>query len=316
MSRAVVVIAFTLLLMSASNYLDRHKLYTGVALASNYSEPSITIYFIPPSEQLSWETPRALARTVLKNYLLAFFVGPSHPIGHSAVQISCSKSPDEYDTSTWAAVTGGSVEGDLARFLSGAGFDLLRQDFAGEMINSARTRDDINLNLSKGTVRWITIKLSSESCEREVRYYSRFVAKGIYKRFGASGHPRDLTGAGCTSFSLSFLDVVGLRLPMARFERQLHVPIDLFRSEMNKPIYPWELLVTSYPNRWAYDGEPQVLLKILDPSKVYDWIGSVWYSQQDLGIPLSVEKGRLGDSIGLLVDARSIPTPVEPLFFR
>jgi hypothetical protein len=145
--------------------------------------------------------------------------------------------------------------------------------------------------------------------------YNRFVAQGVYRRFGASGHPRELEGAGCTSFSLSFLDVVGVRLPMARFERQLRVPINLFRSEMNKPLSAWELLATRYPGRWAYEGEPQVLLKILDPSQVYDWIGRVWYGQEDPGIHLIIERKRLGASIGLLVDARSIPTPVEPLFF-
>jgi hypothetical protein len=314
MSKGILLIAFTFMLILASRCFAPNGRYSHLPYNhSPYNRESysstITIYFIPPTKKLDWETPGTLARTALRNYMLALFVNPSHPIGHSAVQITCSN-----DDSIWAAVTGGSWEGDLLAFFEGDGFDLLRQDFNGEMIDTKKTKDDIEANLLEGTVRWVTIKLSSDACQREILYYDHFVDLGIYKRFNASGHPRELEGAGCTSFALSFLGVVGVQLPMARFERTLRVPINLFRSEMKKPISASQLLATRYPGRWANEGEPQVLLKILDPSEVYDWIGRVWYGQEDPGIHLFIERKKLASTIGLLIDARSIATPVEPLF--
>jgi hypothetical protein len=132
----------------------------------------------------------------------------------------------------------------------------------------------------------------------------------------------DQTGAGCTSFVASFLDVAGLLDPawQEAWRVRLRVPEELFGDpERGVRVPPRKLLFGPRTRRWATACEPHRVLDFYDTTAMYDWACRLAVGTHPL--PPNVVRGpteqalarRLGMPV-VTVDLRHVPTPSGPIF--
>jgi hypothetical protein len=276
---------------------------------------SITLYFISADQELWWSSPAAVSMSAMRNYINAYTRRFSHPIGHAAIHIQCGFPPAAKLFDNWAAVTGGGIRSDLWRFLfEGAGFSLMLGEFDGSMVSQADITNELIPRIAQGNARWIRFLLSEDECQEVRRYYEQFISQRVYKRFGLLLDPRSEQGAGCTTFVLSFLDVLGINFPYPDWRRTLNIPKGLVSTKGAVPLF--DMFVSKEAWAWAGEDDPQIRITFFDIGKIYAWIDSI--GADDMGVVdgLQIKKSMLGKAVGLTVDARFISLARGPLITK
>ena len=66
--------------------------------------------------------------------------------------------------------------------------------------------------------------------------------------------------------------------------------------------------------RWAEQNEAHFPILFWDPETMYNWVESVWSGESDAEPQLPYTRARMGNAVGLIVDATAVPTPTEPIW--
>ena len=290
----------------------------GDDIASDVADPvnSISIVFVRSDSPLDWSSPSRATATVLGNYLDWQAPAFSHPIGHSFVRIRCADRGGQQDRDVWAGVTGGGTRADLYRFFfGGEGFGLMSASFHGRMMSKGEILSERRYHRMSNRAQRIRVLVSQAACERVLKFHDEFVRAKLYLNFGLVKRPRWKEGAGCTTFVLSLLDVAGVKIPWAAWSTSVRIPKALVGAG-NRTVGVFELLFSQAAERWASPTESAIVTTFVDVSTVEKWIRTLRAAGKSVTASSAFGVETTFDGEGLIVDAREVPTPTEPLFYR
>jgi hypothetical protein len=257
----------------------------------------LTLFAIPAPRLigLSWKRPGGLARRTLINNGL----GLSRSLGHAAVRVSCGKEHFQ-----------GSVvdTGDDFRKMvldEKAGLGVLFRTVPGALEREDGLQPTLDERYDNGRLSFIRFALSPETCHALLDYAKAFDAAGVAGQYGFV-RPLYREGAGCSAFSMAFLELANLDEPRFRdaWSFDVRVPMSLIGGKDNpdNQVTVLELFTTFRP--WAREDEPHKRLIGWDPTKMFTSIRN-WARQG--GAPVE----RRGRALGLVLDRRHVSARTE-----
>jgi hypothetical protein len=261
----------------------------------------MTLFAIPAPKLfgLKWKRPGGLARRTLLNVGLGF----SRALGHAAVRVSC-----EGRTFTGSVYDTGD---DFKKMVieEKAGLGVLFRTVPGVLETAEELQPTLDERYENGRISFIRFALSKDTCTALLDYAKAFTAANIAKEYGFV-RPLYREGAGCSAFSMAFLELANL--DEARFRSawsfDVRVPMKLIGGKDNpgNKVSVFELFATFRP--WASETEPHLRLAGWDPTLMFTSIRS-WSKQAARSGSERTEKR--GKALGLVLDRRSVTPRAE-----
>lgn len=288
--------------------------FISVGQADDY----LTLHIIRSPNGLDWSRPRSLARTVVSNALSP----RNRMIGHVAVELNCEESIDKkrvYELT-------GMINSDSSIYskqilFKRLGFGVLFDTYRGELESREELVEDITQKRKqKRRNRYTFIKhlISPSTCERLATYLSEYRENNFDRFYGLPLDPRKKEGAGCSAFGISFLELGGLM--REEFEKNWSYDLKVPSGLIGGDFYPDDdiekvglfnlYFLRKSKNRWAVEGEDYKSIFFWDPDSMYNWtqtrIKKMDYPRAAIA--------RVNKSFGLIIDAREVATPTEPIW--
>lgn len=284
---------------------------------------SVTVH--PPSRPLDFTSPRGLVLSLVRGSLLQFgddttseLFGRTfgvHSVGHVMVELKSTDpttgrvrylltAQNTADASEWAdqAVT------------QRVGYALLTRGVTGRIDSYDRVATDIDEPAEVGTPSArLRVLVSPEAADRMLRFYAEFLARGIDHRMALASDPLAGDGASCASLAAAFLEAGGLLTPemQAAWQRTASVPDALVGDpEAGTRVPLRKMFVGPTARRWAGAGEPHRDITYYDTTRMHGWV--VRHAAHPSAVDCQL--GRLLAVPVATLDARTVPTPVGPLF--
>ena len=287
-------------------FVVRSLFLTLFSLAGSLQLPAqeLTIYTIPSPKGYDWVSPRKLAFSYISN----FFAAPGksrvkHLIGHMMVELK---------DSTRHVIVGVSParHSRMIRkvLVEGKGLGILFEKTEGVLNETEFNSKEINPRISSGEIAFLQFRISQPAFDRLWQYYIEYKENGYYHSYNGLNNPLERTGAGCSAFAFSFLEVAGLQdmIPpeICRIERP--VPFTLMRNEAShwRQVSVVELLLV---NKWpARNDSNSQLYSTFEPTWLFQWI-----QQNHSYLPASgkLQQTWLMNAPGVLFDCRDKPVP-------
>jgi hypothetical protein len=260
----------------------------------------MTLYAVPAPKLfgLKWKRPGGLARRTLLNIGLGF----SRALGHAAIHLNCGG--EEFTGSVYD--TGNDFKTMVMDEKAGLG--VLLRTVPGTMETADELQPTLDERYGNGRVTFIRFQLSKDTCTALLDYAKEFKAKNVAKEYGFV-RPLYQEGAGCSAFSMAFLELANL--DEARFRSawsfDVRIPMKLIGGQDNpgNEVSIFELFTTFRP--WASETEPHRRLTGWDPTLMFTSIRGWAKEAAKKGEP--VEKR--GKAIGLVLDRRSVAPRAE-----
>lgn len=257
----------------------------------------LTLYAIPAPRLvgLKWKRPGGLARrTLISNGL-----GLSRSLGHAAVRVSCGG-----ETFQGSMVDTGSEFHEMV-LKEKAGLGVLFRTVPGAVEKPEDLQKTLEERYQNGRVSFIRFRLSPETCHALLDYAKAYQAAGIGSTYGFV-RPLYREGAGCSAFSMAFLELA--RLDEPRFRQawgfDVRVPMSLIGGQDNpgNEVTVFELFTTFRP--WARETEPHKRLVGWDPTLMFTSIRK-WARS---GAEPTEKRGR---ALGIVLDRTSVTPRAE-----
>lgn len=278
---------------------------------SHALDHELTLFAIPAPRLigLSWRRPGGLARRTLINEGL----GLHRALGHAAVRVQCAATATEP-----AGHFQGSVvdTGDDFRKMvleEKAGLGVLLRTVPGALEKEEELQPTLDERYGNGRVSFIRFALSADTCHALLDYAQAFARENVAAQYGFV-RPLYREGAGCSAFSMAFLELA--RLDERRFRDDwmfdVRVPMSLVggRDNPSNRVTVLSLFTTFRP--WASEDEPHRRLVGWDPTKMFTSIRSMARAAvRDGSLPVE----RRGRALGIVLDRRSV-APREELAKR
>lgn len=291
------------------------RLFTALPLIATLAWPSspvaaseLTIYAIPSPKAIDWSSPSSLARTTANNFLVPDLHWSGYDLGHAAVSFKC-----ESRETVLAGLRAGPHEGNFALLMKKKiGLGILFHAYPGRVQTEAELLGDLRERARSGRMGWLRFQISPKTCARLSTYWREYLAQGLDRRYGVHLQPRRREGAGNTSFAVSFLEVAGVLTAELRshWERTVLVNDELIGRE-RAPVGLTSILFTRH---WSNVAQPHRRLSFYDPNLMYRAIIGAWSAQFKNGSPAGITLDKDGRAPGLIIDARQVPTPAEPIW--
>ena len=262
-------------------------------------EDELTLWAIPAPLPLglTWRRPGPLVRRTILNEGLDLNRG----IGHAGVTLSCAATADHPATHWQGSVrsTGDDFRGMV--FDDKAGMGILFATIPGRLEREDELQATLDLRARRGRLAWMRVGIPSDSCHALLDYVAAAEDREVNAQYGFV-RPLYQEGAGCSAFSVAFLELAGLVEPWMREEWifDVAIPMALVGGELNSgnPIGLGRLMTIT--RGWAQPGEPQLRLNGWDPTFMFQSIhartlaGDGWVEQR-------------GRAQGLVLDRRDQP---------
>lgn len=282
------------------------------ALASHRASADgrLTVWVYPSPAGIDWSTPNRLAWSALRNEFARSPYPVKHSIGHANIELDCG----ERRVLSGMTSSGDSPEA-RALLLENIGMGVLFRDFAGELEKPEEIALELPVRQSGGDLSHLTVLLSDSTCARLMQFHDEYRQRGYGAHYGLVNRPRHGEGAGCTAYATAYLDVGGLILPEMRssWSRTIRVPLDMIgggeAGAPKKRVSFFRLLFAGW-RKWAGPNEEHREVFFWDPDAMHEWVGQVFDSNRK-----DFERISHGKSRGLVWDARSIPTPTQPIWY-
>jgi hypothetical protein len=275
------------------------------------SANELTLFAIPAPRLigLSWRRPGGLARRTLLNNAL----GLSRSLGHAAVRVECAATATEP-----AGHFQGSVvdSGDDFREMvleEKAGLGVLLRTVPGALEKEEELQPTLDERYANGRVSFIRFAIAADTCHGLLAYARELARLDVAKEYGFV-RPLYKEGAGCSAFSMAFLELA--RLDEERFRTawsfDVRVPLSLVggRDNPGNRVTLLELFTTFRP--WAQEDEPHRRLVGWDPTKMFTAIRSL--AKTALRDKSEIVERR-GKALGIVLD-RTTVTPRDELARR
>lgn len=276
---------------------------------------SFTIYAFKSSVGVNWESPKALAASVVKNEALSYINGNDRLLGHVSVKIKCG----ERELVTAMTSRPGETKRSVLKEHSGLG--VLFHIYPGELEGAEKLNPEIAKKRKKGHIHSATYLISDAACDDMFDHYENFLMNAGNHNYGFPLNTLNGEGGGCSAFGVSFLQKAGIANPkhLQEWSGSVWVP-EQFIGPHNSKRYteagqkPYDnidggdevklipLLLRSGKTKWAKPHEPGArYLEFFDPDTIFHWIkdkAKNWTSKSDY------QKRRFGKSYDLVFDYR------------
>ncbi len=259
-------------------------------------DDELTLWAIPAPLPLgmTWRRPGPLVRRTIINEALDL----SRGIGHAGVRLSCAAT-SERPAAHWQGsvrATGDEFRGMI--FDDKAGMGILFATVPGRLEREDELQASLDLRARRGRLTWLRMGVPSETCHALIDYVAAVDAGDVNAQYGFV-RPLYQEGAGCSAFSVAFLQLAGLVEPWMREEWVFDVPIpmELIGGELNpgNPVGLGRLMTIS--RGWARPDEPQLHLNGWEPTFMFHSIRA-----RTLAYDARVEQR--GRATGLVLDRR------------
>ena len=244
--------------------------------------------------------------------------GDSHSIGHLNIEIKCAAT--SYNDAVHVLTGATSASNNEARQLllrERYGYGILFHNFAGRLYTAEEINADIKGRFENGTVSFMRWTISADTCSRIAQYFTEYVARGYEKSYGLPNQPRLGEGAGCSAFGMSFLEVAGLMDDAYKnsWQRFLRIPERYVGGPLTgRRVRLLPLLLPLRRTSWAEPDEAHFPILFWDPEAMHYWVKNVW-NQNNVALPeMPFSRAQIGNALGLIFDATSVPTPIEPIW--
>jgi hypothetical protein len=269
----------------------------------------LTLHFYSSYSGLNWESPRSLTKSAVGNAAVDMIKRQGIALGHATVEVSC---PAEGDIPARSLLTGMTQAdlGEAPRLLlkEKRGMGILFHNFAGKLEDAKCVADRLECRAGKGKASFIGYEISPAQCRRLLKYADEFVERGGDDHYGLPNRPLEGEGAGCSAFAVSFLEVAGLLTDEQKkaWTRTLLVPEKYIGTEDRKVRLRSLLFKKS---RWAEPGEPHKEVTFYEPEAMHAWV-----QQKAAARGEGYAVGSMGESVGILIDAKAAPVPDAPIW--
>lgn len=271
----------------------------------------MTLYVIPPKKPMNWESPRKLLFSYGHSYVAKTkYKDFQHPLGHIIVELkdSChhtvlgmvSKSPRPLSTMVWR---------------DGYGLGVLFAVSPGELREGSRNTDDIQSRYADGDISYIRFKISQEAFNRLWQYQQEYQEFGYDSIYNGLNKPREGSGAGCSAFGVSYIDIAGL-MPgeiIRDWQVSVQIPNKLIGGPMgeHKRVGLAKIL---WNNKWAKpESNDAVPISYYEPIKMFRWINATW-DDENKTLPATYGKELRGLTKGIVIDCTAYSIPNEPIW--
>lgn len=281
------------------------------------------LYAFPPATPLNWSSPLKLAYGAgLKGRLIFEHGKNKHTIGHAFMELRKDGKRVELTGST----TSPDAPSD-AEFITkhGYGLGVLFAPMKGALDLSEKLDGELIDRYKTGKVMFIRFIINERAYSRMKQYIDEYRARGYDKIYNGNNEPRKGTGAGCSAFAMSFLDVCGYIDPM--FEKEWIRRVNLPKSLVGGPLTGnrVSLAKTIFKAHWARPGEESIALELWDPQLMYEWIKRTHQKAFELYKQLGNYKNmkilgknfrfdQRGRAVGLIVDITDLPPATDPIW--
>jgi hypothetical protein len=273
------------------------------------ADGKLTVWIYPSPVGIDWSSPSKVAWSAVRNELARSPYPFKHSIGHANIELECGGRK---------VLSGMTSSGDSpeakALLLERIGMGVLFRDFAGELEKPEEIAMELPIRQAGGALTHLTVLLSDSTCSRLMQFHDEYEALGYGGHYGLVNRPRRGEGAGCTAYATAYLDVGGLILPemRSRWTKTIRVPVDMIgggeAGTPKKRVSFFRLLLAPWRN-WATPEQDHREVFFWDPDAMNAWVGEVFDSDRT-----DFERVSLGKSRGLVWDARSVPTPADPIW--
>jgi hypothetical protein len=274
--------------------------------AAPAGENELTLYAVPAPTLtgLSWKRPGGLARRTL----LSKALGLRRSLGHAGVRVECGATATEPAGHFQGSVVDTDDTFRTMVLKEKAGLGVLLRTVPGALEPEADLQKTIDERYDSGRIAFLRFAVSSEVCQGLLGYARELARLDVAKEYGFV-RPLYKEGAGCSAFSMAFLELANLDETRFRSEWSfdVRVPMSLIGGQDNpgNTVSVPALFFTLRP--WATEDEPHRRLIGWDPTRMFTSIRSMAKTNLRSG-GASVEKR--GRALGLVFDRRSVtPRP-------
>lgn len=267
----------------------------------------LTLFAIPAPRLvgLSWKRPGGLARRVLVSNGL----GLHRSLGHAAVRVQCAATANHPADHFQGSVV--STGDDFRKMVleEKAGLGVLLRSVPGALEKEEALQSTLDERYANGRVSFIRFAISGDTCHALLDYARELQRQHVPEQYGFV-RPLYREGAGCSAFSMAFLELA--RLDEERFRSQwsfdVRIPMGLVGGQDNPDnrVSAFKLFTTFGP--WASESEPHRRLVGWDPTKMFT---SIRASAKSALRDHSAHVERRGKALGLVLDRRSVVPRAE-----
>lgn len=291
--------------------------HAGVGSPEFDNELTVWVMPAPRPAELSWRTPGALIRTVVTNAVGEMMHVMGRKLGHMGVTLRCAATPTA-PAFTWQGSMKGSNKAEFQDIVvkQGYGLGVLFHRFSGRLETAAEMQESIDQRYRTGRISWVRVGVSAPTCRRLVSWLGEMQRAGVDKYYGLAANPRLREGAGCSAFSMSFMEQGGfLERAYTPWSFDLRAPMSLIGGpETGRKISLARGLAVT--RGWAKPNEPGKRIFGWDPTQAFHWLKRaaplVRWGKPVFSTPALVERRK--NAVGIVLDRRSVPTPTEAFF--
>lgn len=278
----------------------------------------LTIHFTHSPRGVKWNSPNALAASVLRN-TIAPVKGSRHSIGHVRVELKCG------DTYLMTGMTNEFGRDTTDAVLKeGYGLGVVLRTYRGKLEVTDEVLPKQQELLKTGRASFVKFFINPTTCDRLVQYLKEYKENGYDKMYsGLHAFPLNRQGSGCSAFGASFLELSGLQIPEFEEKWMRHDIILPHRfigdPEQGKKVNFFRVLF-AIRSSWGETDDDGVRISFWDPDRMHRWTKRTYleaaqgsFESSRFPWPLmGLEK--IGKGRGLIFDARSVATPSGPIF--
>lgn len=238
----------------------------------------LTLYVIPPSKPLEWDTPKNLYKSAMASYVSTIFKKDKAFMGHVFVKLSSPLLDEPF----YGGMTRKKPKEQRQYVLKDRiGFSVLGMPVEGWMETKEELLDYIDYYQKKDKLSFISYKINEAAAQKIIDFIGYFTT-----RFDDEHAPCDFyggafwpgyfyEGSGCTAFGLTLLEIAEIEgNEMQKWLRSFTIPGELIGGIYNdgKKIRRQTILNSK---SWADNRDSTgffIDFSIYDPQLIYEWI--------------------------------------------
>ena len=195
-------------------------------------------------------------------------------------------------------------------------------NYPGRLDTTEETEKDLKAMQATGRTSFMRFQISDSTCKRLVDFIDEYKARGYDKVYaGLNARPRYGQGSGCAAFGAAFAELAGVKL--LEFDdvwmRSLIMPRRFMGGALTGVRVSFLKILLALSAKWDQDfSRNGFLVHFYDPAVMDTWTRSKAIdvlNGENFNLPWPTKVGYIDKSMGLDIDATSVATPTEPLFF-
>ncbi|MBK7427799.1 MAG: hypothetical protein IPI60_12600 [Saprospiraceae bacterium] len=302
---ALIVLSFSTAISNISAQSNINQLDS--SLSTNESPYQLTIYVVPSTEWLGWNSPLALMKNTAWNKIFPVFPKKKkRAIGHVFVELT----DGNYRFFGGMTTQGGNHQMNKV-MKEGYNLGILFAEFPGALDCPKKLQIELDKRCEDGEIAFMTFKLHKDNFERLKEYVEQYKQREYHLIYNGKNQPRRGQGAGCSAFGISCLEVAGLLQADWKEEwtMAVRVPAHLVGGPSTGQKVP--VLSMLFANRWANEDEPHLVLELYEPYLIHEWIVN---QTKQTNKPSNMKTSMNEKALGLSFDYTQVLPPSDPIF--